>query len=117
MACTKLCAALAALVFATPSLAGEGEFNFDLVFAPEVASAVHPNAPADTAPFSDAATLIFKPRLGAGVRYGLSSSFYAGVGAQVAPSTAITTKGVQLEQGNGDILTASYLELQVPLKF
>jgi hypothetical protein len=101
--------------FSSAAAAGEGEFNFDFVVSPEVASAVHPATPADTALFSDGATLVLKPRLGLGARYGLSSSFYVGLAAEIAPSTAITTKGATIENTSGDILTASYIELQAPV--
>jgi hypothetical protein len=112
---TRLAVIAILALASSAALADEGEVAFDFVFAPEVASTVHPAV--DGAPLSDQATTIFKPRTALGVRYGLTNDLYVGIAGSVAASTSIRTPTVTIEESTGDLLTAQYLELSAPVLF
>jgi hypothetical protein len=104
---------LATLLLATSAAADPGELSFDITISPEVASAAHPAV--DVLPLDPNATTIFKPRLGLGVRYGVTNSFYVGLAANAAASTSIQTPTVTIDNSTGGLLTAQYLELSTPV--
>jgi len=106
-------AALLACCISQAAIADEGELTLDLPLAFEVAHTSHPATSA--AVFSPQATNIIKPRIGTGLRYGLTPSFSAGIGFQAAFSTAIQTPEVTIENSTGDLLTAQYVELMTPV--
>ena len=93
--------------------ADEGEIIFDMPLAFEVANTSHPATSVDL--FSPASTTIIKPRFGLGLRYGLTPSLYAGLGAHMAGSTAIRTAELTIDNSTGDLLTAQYVELSTPV--
>jgi hypothetical protein len=110
----RLVLSLSVLAFSAPVLADEGETSVDLRLSPEVSFLVHPSVgKATTLPFDGAFAL--KPRLGASVRHGITNWLSLGVGLDGAGTLGLTTKEVVVSDTKGDLLTAAYGELALPL--
>lgn len=106
-----------ALLASAPSRADDGDIYLDFVVAPQVGWVSHPVAVTDATalPFSEQSMFALKPGVGLGVRRGFGDALHLGVGLDAAGSTSLTGKGVQIDNRSGDLLTAAYVELAMPV--
>jgi hypothetical protein len=99
------------------AVADEGDVYLDFVVSPQLAWVTHPLAATDALalPFAERSMFAVKPALGVGVRRGFTDSLHLGVGIEAAGSTSLTGKGVQIDDQRGDLLTAAYAEVAMPV--
>jgi hypothetical protein len=106
-----------ALLASAPSRADDGDIYLDFVVAPQLGWVSHPVAVTDATalPFSEQSMFALKPGVGVGVRRGFGDALHLGVGLDAAGSTSLTGRGVQIDNRSGDLLTAAYVELAMPV--
>jgi hypothetical protein len=109
---------LALVAVGAPSAAAdEGDLYLDFTATPQLGWLTHPLAatPNTALPFSEQSMFGVKPALGLGVRRGVTNELHLGVGVEAAGATSLTGKAIQIENQTGDLLTAAYAEIAVPL--
>jgi hypothetical protein len=97
--------------------ADEGDLYLDFTVTPQLGWLTHPLAatPNTVLPFAEQSMFGVKPALGLGVRRGVTNELHLGVGVEAAGATSLTGKAIQIENQTGDLLTAAYAEVAVPL--
>jgi hypothetical protein len=103
-----------ALVGSLVARADEGESSLSVSVSPEVAWLSHPLT-AEVSPFTPTGTFSFLPRLGVGLRYGLTDSLTLGFGVDSAGFFGLNAVGTRLENTVGTIVTGTYFDAMAPL--
>lgn len=110
-------ALITALLGSLAARADEGDVYLDFVVSPQLAWVTHPLAATEAValPFAEQSMFAVKPALGFGVRRGFTDALHLGVGVEAAGSTSLTGKRVQIDNQSGDLLTAAYAEVAMPV--
>lgn len=108
---------VAAVLLCLPTRADEGDLYLDFVVTPQLGWLTHPLAATDATalPFAEQSMFAVKPALGLGVRRGFTDSLHLGLGIEAAGSTSLTGKGIEIDNQTGDLLTAAYAEVAMPV--
>jgi hypothetical protein len=102
------------LLSVTRGRADEGEVSLAVSLVPEVAWLSHPLTKKQV-PFDATSALVFLPRAGLGLRYGLTDTWTVGVGLDGSFGYDVVSKGLVFGGTPGELATGTRLDLMVPL--